>query len=784
MKQFHQSLNFLNIYKKNKKLVVHYLKIVNSENSELATEALVLMIVSLTRQFKCPIGFFYVNKINSNVLSTLISTAIIKLKEVGIQVWNVTCDGAPSNLQSFKKLGCIFDMDSLNTKFTVNNANRSIEVYSIFDTCHMLKLARSSLADKQIIQSNIGDIKWQYISSLNAFQNELGLKFANKLSSQHINYKNSIMKVKLAAQTLSSGVADAIQYLQQKGEPSFQNSDATIYFIRQIDRIFDILNSRIPFSKGYKSPINPGNINTIRSIFNDTSDYLKTLKCENNLLILGGRKMFILGFIVTMSSTIEIAYKLLYRFQNPLKYVLTYKTSQDHIELFFGCIRARGGNNNNPNCVQFKKTLRQLLYTNNIIVENGNCSYYEIPGGDILDFRSEKRNIKKSTNNDDELDVFGDEYKNLLSNIHLKEYTGEILDYIAGYIVRNISRKIVCPFCLDILIEGQSDHGYTKNINFTSFITRGKLKIVSPAVSLILKELEKSFQLIVVMQKKLHANVKTNILMLARKNILNKSNLFFFPNTHPINIELGSPRKLNILTMALNEKQILDLLNDGYNSDVDVLDENDDCDDELDILLRNFENDDLIGYLEALREEEDQLQAQACAQGMQGMPLHSLRLYKTNNYPSGSTKRKKAQKKNEEINKIRGSLDRFCTKILQINENTSIDTELPSESAENTSIETELPSESADENILKKPFDTVDDSTGDQGPIIMKEDTNMRKAIPVQERLAITLRFLASGDSFTSLSYLFKCSNQVISNIVHEVCKALVHELRNHVKVT
>lgn len=70
------------------------------------------------------------------------------------------------------------------------------------------------------------------------------------------------------------------------------------------------------------------------------------------------------------------------------------------------------------------------------------------------------------------------------------------------------------------------------------------------------------------------------------------------------------------------------------------------------------------------------------------------------------------------------------------------------------------------------------------GPIIMKEDTNMRKAIPVQERLAITLRFLASGDSFTSLSYLFKCSNQVISNIVHDVCKALVHELRNHVKVT
>lgn len=51
--------------------------------------------------------------------------------------------------------------------------------------------------------------------------------------------------------------------------------------------------------------------------------------------------------------------------------------------------------------------------------------------------------------------------------------------------------------------------------------------------------------------------------------------------------------------MALNENQILDLLNDGYDSDIDVLDENDDRDDDLEILLHNFENDDLLGFLEA-----------------------------------------------------------------------------------------------------------------------------------------------------------------------------------------
>lgn len=201
------------------------------ESSEVVTEALVIMVVSLIKQFKCPIGFFYVNKIDSSILSTLLSTAIIKLHEVNIKVWNVTCDCASANVKCFKKLSCNFNINSLNTKFTIQN---SLEVYPTFDACHMLKLARSALADKRLFQSNNGDIKWSYIYLLNTFQNDLGLKFANKLTAQHINYRNSVMKVKLPAETLNSGVADAINYLCQKGESSFQNSEETVYFIRQL----------------------------------------------------------------------------------------------------------------------------------------------------------------------------------------------------------------------------------------------------------------------------------------------------------------------------------------------------------------------------------------------------------------------------------------------------------------------------------------------------------------------------------------------------------------------
>lgn len=69
------------------------------------------------------------------------------------------------------------------------------------------------------------------------------------------------------------------------------------------------------------------------------------------------------------------------------------------------------------------------------------------------------------------------------------------------------------------------------------------------------------------------------------------------------------------------------------------------------------------------------------------------------------------------------------------------------------------------------------------GPKIQKQDTNMRPAIPVKDRLAVTLRFLASGDSFTSLGYLFKISHQFISRNIPIVCQALVEALKEEIRV-
>lgn len=66
---------------------------------------------------------------------------------------------------------------------------------------------------------------------------------------------------------------------------------------------------------------------------------------------------------------------------------------------------------------------------------------------------------------------------------------------------------------------------------------------------------------------------------------------------------------------------------------------------------------------------------------------------------------------------------------------------------------------------------------------ISKQDTQLREAIPARIRLAITLRYLATGDDFQSLHFLFKISPQLISNIISEVCHALNEALKDEVKV-
>ncbi|XP_057662272.1 uncharacterized protein LOC130897442 [Diorhabda carinulata] len=85
-------------------------------------------------------------------------------------------------------------------------------------------------------------------------------------------------------------------------------------------------------------------------------------------------------------------------------------------------------------------------------------------------------------------------------------------------------------------------------------------------------------------------------------------------------------------------------------------------------------------------------------------------------------------------------------------------------------------------NFFRMKSSDIETLLGMIGLIISKKNTTFRKAIPPSERFAVTMRFLASGDSYSSLSYLLKMSKQTISSIIPDVCAALISVLQDEVK--
>lgn len=59
--------------------------------------------------------------------------------------------------------------------------------------------------------------------------------------------------------------------------------------------------------------------------------------------------------------------------------------------MFFSCLRSRGGGNDNPNALQFRYTLRKLLYRNTVQPSiNANCTSDNYQLTPVLEFRSKK----------------------------------------------------------------------------------------------------------------------------------------------------------------------------------------------------------------------------------------------------------------------------------------------------------------------------------------------------------------------------------------------------------
>ena len=90
------------------------------------------------------------------------------------------------------------------------------------------------------------------------------------------------------------------------------------------------------------------------------ASYILGLKDSTGKRIVdGGRKLGFVGFLVNFKAVKSIYSEFVEK--GILKYLLTFKLSQDHLESFFGAIRGNLGCNTNPTPSQFISGYKKIL---------------------------------------------------------------------------------------------------------------------------------------------------------------------------------------------------------------------------------------------------------------------------------------------------------------------------------------------------------------------------------------------------------------------------------------
>ncbi|KAL3221091.1 hypothetical protein MRX96_029648 [Rhipicephalus microplus] len=352
------------------KKVVGYIDLgtgISDDSLPEATNVCVFMLVGMNMRLKIPLGYFFIESFSGSERAALTQECLSRLSSIDVEVASLTFDGAASNFTMARCLGADLKYSSPKFDTSFNSSTEQTDspnkVSVILDACHMLKLIRNCLGSVgHLVDLNGSEVRWSFIKELEKLQRDEGLHLGNRLTRAHIEWAKQKMKVRLAVQTLSSSVADALDFCESTLKlPQFKGAHATAEFIRMFDRLFDVLNSRNLFGRSYKAALRKANEASMRTFFEKAELYITKLKdAKEKPVIESLKKTGFVGLLICMRSVTALFDRLVAT--GKLQYLLTHKMSQDHLETFFGCVRGKGGYNNNPTACQFTAAYKRLFY--------------------------------------------------------------------------------------------------------------------------------------------------------------------------------------------------------------------------------------------------------------------------------------------------------------------------------------------------------------------------------------------------------------------------------------
>lgn len=469
----------------------------DADTEKVASHVLVFLVVSLNGSWKVPIGYFPISSLAGSIRGQLLKIGLELLHDANIHIYSATFDGASSNKTMCTSIGANFDYFSTTFKPWLQHPVTENRVSLFLDAAHMLKLNRNTLGERGPIyrKSTNTKIDWNDIKKLHKKQEIEGLHAANKLTKRHIDYTESKMNVRLAAQTLSGSVSCALEFMRLI-DPDFNDVSETATFCQVINDAFDILNCRNFYSKNpFNKPLNETNREALKKRAREIEDYICDLEINdhkgNRISILkSDRNTGFLGMIINLRNLFDL-YEDVSKLE--MKFLLSYKLSQDHLENFFSAVRSRGFNDN-PTARQFESTYKRLLVHAEIrSSEKSNCAW---DGLSILTCSSQRQ--KRSVldlGQESELD-FAEELEDhdyIFTTWTVSEYTEKVISYIAGFVVFSLQKKTSCAVCKNELMQQDSSEARS-DVLLIKIKTRGGLIIPSLDVVKICKVTESIFR--------------------------------------------------------------------------------------------------------------------------------------------------------------------------------------------------------------------------------------------------------------------------------------------------
>ncbi|XP_029923395.1 uncharacterized protein LOC115370508 [Myripristis murdjan] len=206
------------------------------------------------------------------------------------------------------------------------------------------------------------------------------------------------------------------------------------------------------------------------------------------------RSLSVLGFIINIDTLMSMVPVLL----EGQRYVLTYRFSQDHLELLFNSIRASGGWNNNPNASQFKYIFRKLMARCGVVKpRRGNVTAQDdtesLPA--VIDTSTSLSAVDMSSAGGEDLPS---PFADIPALVHDHSYlpvrfdglVDNALVYISGFVVRRALKQLSCDVCRASLVTDAASAVKDQSYHLLCLKNNGGLVIPSEGTVRVVRAAE------------------------------------------------------------------------------------------------------------------------------------------------------------------------------------------------------------------------------------------------------------------------------------------------------